>query len=102
MSIQCCNIREDRLSFLRGAEIGMKVRVKKWGNSASVRIPAALMESAGLKLDDAVEISEEDGRIVIEPLESASYDIDSLVAAITPANRHRAISTGSPKGRELL
>jgi len=80
----------------------MQVRVKKWGNSASVRIPAVLMESAGLKLDDAVEISEEDGRIVIGPLQRVDYDIDRLVAAITPANRHKEIATGSPKGRELL
>ena len=80
----------------------MQVRVKKWGNSASVRIPAALMESAQLELDDAVEIREEGGRIVIEPLERPSYDIDLLVAGITSVNRHGEISTGSPKGRELL
>jgi len=41
--------------------------VKKWGNSASVRIPAAIMEAAHLDLDDAVDVREESGRIVIEP-----------------------------------
>jgi antitoxin MazE len=46
----------------------MRVTVKKWGNSASVRIPAAIMEAARLSLDDAVDVREEGGRIVIEPV----------------------------------
>ena len=32
----------------------MRVIVKKWGNSASVRIPAAIMDAASLKLDETV------------------------------------------------
>ncbi|MGA7343499.1 MAG: AbrB/MazE/SpoVT family DNA-binding domain-containing protein [Terracidiphilus sp.] len=76
--------------------------VKKWGNSASVRIPAAIMESARLALDDAVDIREEEGRIVIEPLDRPETDMDRLVAGITPANRHGEISFGPRAGRELL
>jgi antitoxin MazE len=83
-------------------EAYMQVRVKKWGNSASVRIPVALMEAARLELDDAVEIREERGKIIIEPLERAAYDLDRLVAGITPANRHEEIPFGAPVGRELL
>ena len=45
----------------------MQLTVKKWGNSAAVRIPAAIMEAAHLKLDAAVDVREEDGRIIIEP-----------------------------------
>jgi antitoxin MazE len=80
----------------------MQVKVKKWGNSASVRIPAALMESARLQLDDTVDIREEGGKIVIEPADRPEYDLDNLVAGITPANRHEEITFGSPAGRELL
>lgn len=46
----------------------MKVIVKKWGNSASVRIPAAVMEAAHLRLDQPVDVREEAGRVVIEPV----------------------------------
>ena len=46
----------------------MKVLVKKWGNSASVRIPASVMAAAALSLDQAVDVREEAGRIVIEPI----------------------------------
>lgn len=83
-------------------EPSMQVRVKKWGNSASVRIPAMLMQSARLSLDDTVEIREEAGRIVIAPLPVAEYDLEQLIAGITPANRHQEVSFGPPVGRELL
>ncbi len=36
----------------------MQVLVEKWGNSASVRIPAAVMEAAQLSLDQAVDVRE--------------------------------------------
>src|ERR1700730_773284 len=46
----------------------MKVVVKKWGTSASVRIPASIMAAAALSLDQPVDVREEAGRIVIEPI----------------------------------
>ena len=36
----------------------MKVIVKKWGNSAAVRIPAAVMAAAHVELDQSVEVRE--------------------------------------------
>jgi antitoxin component of MazEF toxin-antitoxin module len=46
----------------------MEVIIKKWGNSAAVRIPASVMVAAHVNLDQAVEVREEQGRIVIEPV----------------------------------
>ena len=79
----------------------MRVIVKKWGNSASVRIPAPVMAAARLSLDQPVEIREEEGRIVIEPVREASYDIAALVEGITDENRHDAVDVGPAKGREV-
>src|SRR5215470_6823081 len=45
----------------------MRTVVKKWRNSASVRIPASVMQAAHLELDETVDVPEESGRIVIEP-----------------------------------
>lgn len=78
----------------------MRVTVKKWGNSASVRIPAAIMEAAKLRLDDAVDVREESGRIVIEPMRADEYDLDALVAQITPENLHGEVSFGRAVGKE--
>src|SRR6266403_27721 len=37
----------------------MKAVVKNWGNSASVRVPAAVVQAAKLRLDDSVDVREE-------------------------------------------
>jgi len=63
-----------------GREGKMRVMVKKWGNSASVRIPASLMEAARLRLDQLVDVREEEGRIVIEPIREATFDLAALGA----------------------
>jgi antitoxin MazE len=75
--------------------------VKKWGNSAAVRIPAAVLEAARIHLDQPVDVREEDGRIVIEPLRSVRYDVEALIAGITDDNRHEPIDLGEPVGREV-
>lgn len=80
----------------------MRVTVRKWGNSASVRIPAAIMKAANLRLDDAVDVREDAGRIVIDPVRPNDYDLDDLVARITPENVHAEVSFGPPVGREAL
>lgn len=78
----------------------MRVTVKKWGNSASVRIPAAILQAADLKLDSEVDIREENGRIIIEPSRPKSYDLAELLDAVTSENLHDAIDFGPPVGRE--
>lgn len=78
----------------------MRVLVKKWGNSASVRIPAAVMAAAHLRLDQPVEVREEQGRVVIEPVQDTAYELATLVAGITDENRHSAIDMGPPVGQE--
>jgi antitoxin MazE len=60
------------------------VQVKKWGNSATVRIPASVMAAAGLRIDQAVDVREEGGRIVIEAVSPPSYDLDQLLASMSP------------------
>ena len=75
--------------------------VKKWGNSAAVRIPAAVLEAAQLRLDQPVDVREEGGRIVIEPVRPARYDLEALVAGITDDNRHDPVDMGPAVGREV-
>lgn len=75
--------------------------VKKWGNSAAVRIPASVLEAARVRLDQPVDVREESGRIIIEPLHPVRYEIARLVAGITDENRHDSDETGAPVGREV-
>ena len=78
----------------------MRVQVKKWGNSASVRIPAQVMSAAALQVDQAVDIRVEGGRVIIEPIVPASYDLDDLLERMTPDTFHEEIDFGAPIGDE--
>jgi len=80
----------------------MRVIVKKWGNSASVRIPSGIMEAAHLSLNDAVDVRVEADRIVIEPIRSSEYQLSDLLARITTQNIHDEVRFGKPVGKELL
>ena len=80
----------------------MRVKVKKWGNSASIRIPASVMTAAKVRLEQPVEIREERGKIIIEPIREKKYNATSLIAQITPANCHGEIDFGSAMGDEIL
>jgi antitoxin MazE len=81
----------------------MNQHVKKWGNSAAVRIPASTLAAAGLKIDDPVEVRGEDGKVVIEKASNALDEptLEELIAGITPDNRHEAIDWGPPVGKEI-
>ena len=78
----------------------MKSTVKKWGNSAAVRIPASVMQATKLELDEMVDVREEAGRIVIVPVRQV-YELDDLLDGITSKNQHAAVDFGIPSGKEV-
>lgn len=79
----------------------MRTVVKKWGNSASVRIPTQVMKAARLKIDEPVDVREESGKVVIEPIRRKEFTLEELVDGITKDNLHEAIDFGSAVGREV-
>jgi antitoxin MazE len=79
----------------------VRATVKKWGNSAAVRIPAGVMQALHLDLDEVVDVREEAGRIVIEPVRQKAYDLGELLEGITPKNRHKAVDFGPGAGKEI-
>lgn len=79
----------------------MRVTVKKWGNSAAVRLPASLMQATHLQLDEVVEVREDSGRIVIERLSPKRYELSELLKGINNKNQHRAIDFGPAVGGEI-
>ena len=79
----------------------MKTVVKKWGNSAAIRIPAAVIQAMQLDLDELVDVREEAGRIVIEPVRKKSYDLNALLKGITAKNLHKPADFGLPLGKEV-
>lgn len=79
----------------------MNMHIRKWGNSVAVRIPAATLDAAGLKADDAVDVREENGRIVIERAKPAAVTLEWLLDGMTPDNLHGETDWGPPVGKEI-
>lgn len=45
-----------------------KLQIAKWGNSSAIRLPKAALDELGLKQGDAVELTVEDGKGILEPV----------------------------------
>jgi antitoxin MazE len=80
----------------------MRAIMKKWGNSAAVRIPSGIMKAARLRVDEAVDVSEHGGHIVIKPILPGSVELITLLSTITTENLHGGVDFGSPVGKESL
>jgi len=81
-------------------EAAVRARVKKWGNSAAAPIPASVLAAAALNVDEAVEVREEGGRIVIEPFRAPVYDLDRLLDQMRPETFPDEVDFGPPVGVE--
>jgi antitoxin MazE len=78
----------------------MEARIQKWGNSLALRIPQAFAADVGLSQDSPVELTLEEGRLVITPVMAGAFTLEDLLAGITPDNLHAEIGTGAPVGNE--
>src|SRR3546814_7316906 len=77
----------------------MRGVVKKWGNSAAVRLPASMVKSLKLGPDSLVDIRLERGNIVIEPVRAQEYILAQLLGGIKAQNRHPEIDFGAADDR---
>jgi len=75
--------------------------VKRWGNSIGVRLPKSLARELEIEEGSEVSVEARNGRIVISPLRRRRYRLAALVQGITPRNRHHAVETGKPQGKEV-
>jgi antitoxin MazE len=78
----------------------MKTHVQKWGNSLALRIPKSFASEVGLKSDSPVEVSAEDGKLVIVPVAKPQLTLKQLLSKVTPENIHHEVETGPAIGNE--
>ena len=79
----------------------MKTRIRKWGNSLAIRIPTAFVKEANVAYGTPVELSVDDGRIIINPYTGPEYELDDLLKGVTEGNVHGEVETGDAVGREV-
>ena len=80
----------------------MDAVIRKWGNSLAVRLPMPVVNAAHFKLEQKVDISVKDGRIIIEPLHKPTYALEDLLQGITAENGHGEVDFGKPAGKEAF
>jgi antitoxin MazE len=82
------------------ATTAARVQVVSWGNSQALRIPREMLDALQVREGDEVEMVVENGRLTVQPV-APKLTLESLVAAITPENRHDEIDWGKPVGNEV-
>ena len=78
----------------------MQTRIRKWGNGLGVRIPKSLAQQLGIEAGCNIDLSVEDGQLIVRPRRSPKYELKQLLQSVTAENVHREIEIGEPVGRE--
>ena len=78
----------------------MQTKIQKWGNSLAVRIPKAFVKETRVAYGAEVDISMDNGKIVINPHPAPEYKLEDLLKHVTKQNRHAEATTGKAVGRE--
>ncbi len=77
----------------------MLTKVQKWGNSLAVRIPKAFADELGLENNAVVEMTLNDGQLVVK-IAPRQPTLEEMLAQVTPENIHEEIDDGGSVGRE--
>jgi len=77
----------------------MQARIQKWGNSLALRIPKTFADEIHLEQDALVDLTLEDGRLVVTPVRFG-MTLAQLLERVTEENLHREQEMGPPVGRE--
>ena len=77
----------------------MQTKIQRWGNSLGVRIPRSFAAEARVEAGSSVDISVEEGSLLIRPLRRR-HSLRDLLKKVTSRNLHGEVGTGAPIGRE--
>lgn len=78
----------------------MQTKIRKWGNSLGMRIPRSFATEARVKEGVTVELSVENGRLLVRPLRVRKYSLNGLLRNVSRRNLHGEVSAGKAVGRE--
>jgi antitoxin MazE len=78
----------------------MQTKIQKWGNSLGLRIPKSFAAEAQVEEGATVDLSVEDGRLVVHPLRVRKYALSTLLSKVNRRTLHGQVSTGKAVGRE--
>jgi antitoxin MazE len=83
----------------------MKVQIAKWGNSAAVRLPKAVLEQVGLAAGSEVEMVVENGVLIITAIETAQPSLADLIRSMDETGvdgQSDTVQWGPDRGAEII
>lgn len=94
--VMACIYNEDTFEV-----VNMKLNIQKWGNSAAIRLPAAMLVQIGAAIGDAVEVDPEAFRVAKPKYKLADLLVQCNKSAPPPADQALWDSM-PPVGAEVL
>jgi antitoxin MazE len=81
----------------------MTTKIQKWGNSQGIRVSKALLREVGISVGEEVEISVEEGVLVVTPVSRnrGKYRLADLIREIPDGYDPGEVSWGPPEGGEV-
>ena len=79
----------------------MLVHFEKTEHGIVLELPEELAQNTVFSSSSLVEVSRENGRLIVASPDDLHYDIEGMIATITDENRHAEISTSHPLGNEV-
>lgn len=79
----------------------MNSSIGQWGNSLAVRLPKHIVEALNLKANDRLIITEEAGKIILEPIsELPELTLEELLSQVTSEPKPE-VDWGKSEGEEI-
>lgn len=78
----------------------MQAKIQKWGNSLALRIPRPFAAEIGLEENSRVDLTLQDGKLVVTRVPPRRFTLDGLLAEVTDENLHREVNTRPAVGGE--
>lgn len=79
----------------------MTTTIQKWGNSLALRIPKNVARDIPLENGSLVNLTVQDGKVIIELARTPKYHLDDLLKNVSKKNMHSSVDTGPAVGREV-
>jgi len=78
-------------------------KVQKWGNSQGLRITRQVLDDAGIRIGDEVDVTARDGVILIAPARRVrgKRSLQELVSRIPNDYKTSEVEWGEPVGKEV-
>lgn len=82
-----------------------RVQISRWGNSAAIRLPKAMMDELGLKQGETVELNVRDGKGIIEPARPEKITLEWIISEtkrLGPENAPETVDWGPDRPGERI